>query len=76
MTINVIQYKDNNNVCIIDSEEKRIKALQKTPINDVWGIGCQHTKMLEYHGMKTAYDLTQKSRSWIRCKMAVIGERN
>lgn len=69
------KYKAYNNVCIIDSEEKRIKALQKTPIGDVWGIGRRHTKMLEYHGVKTAYDLTQKTRSWVRCKMTVIGER-
>lgn len=69
------KYKTYNNVCIIDSEEKRIKALQKTPISDVWGIGRLHTKMLEYHGVKTAYDLTQKTRSWVRGKMTVIGER-
>lgn len=69
------KYKAYHNVCIIDSEEKRIKALQKTPISDVWGIGRRHTKMLEYYGLNTAYDLTQKSRSWVRSKMTVIGER-
>ena len=69
------KYKAYHNVCIIDSEEKRIKALQKTPISDVWGIGRRHTKMLEYYGINTAYDLTQKSRSWVRSKMTVIGER-
>ena len=69
------RYKGYNQVCIIDSEEKRIKALQMTEIGDVWGIGYNHTKMLEYNSIKTAYDLTQKSRSWIRRKMSVIGER-
>ncbi len=69
------KYKAYNNVCVIDSEEKRVKALQKTDIGDVWGIGHRHAKMLEYHGVKTAYDLTQKSRSWVRSKMTVIGER-
>ncbi len=69
------KYKAYNHVCVIDNEEKRVKALQKTDIGDVWGIGYRHTKMLEYHGVKTAYDLTQKSRSWVRSKMTVIGER-
>ncbi len=44
-------------------------------IGDVCGIGRWHIKMLEYHGVKTAYDLTQKTRSWVRGKMTVIGER-
>lgn len=69
------KYKGYKQVCIIDNEEKRIKALQKTTIGEVWGIGRRHRKMLEYHGIKSAYDFTQKSRSWVRSKMTVIGER-
>lgn len=69
------KYKGYNQVCIIDSEEKRIKALQLTSIDDVWGIGYRFNKMLAYDGIKTAYDFTQKSRSWVRRKMSVIGER-
>lgn len=69
------KYRGYQNVCLIDTEEKRIKALQKTEIGDVWGIGRRHKNMLLYHGVKTAYDLTLKSRSWIRNKMTVIGER-
>ena len=69
------KYPAYNRVCIIDSEEKRIKALQKTLVKDIWGIGRQTTKMLEYHSVNTAYDLTQKSRSWVRNKMTVVGER-
>ena len=69
------KYKAYNNVCIIDNEVKRVKALQKTTIGEVWGIGRRHRKMLEDHGIQTAYDFTQKSRSWVRNKMTVIGER-
>ena len=36
------KYVAYNNVCFIDTEEKRIKALQKLEIGDVWGIGRQH----------------------------------
>ena len=69
------RYPAYNKVCIMDSDEKRIKALQKTPVGYIWGIGRQTTKTLEYYGIKTAYDLTQKSRSWVRSKMTVVGER-
>lgn len=69
------RYPAYNRVCIIDSEEKRIKALKKTPVGFVWGIGRQTRKTMEYYGIETAYDLTQKSRSWVRSKMTVVGER-
>lgn len=69
------KYKAYRGVCIMDSNEKRIKALQLTQIDDVWGIGRRLCKKLEYHGIKTAYDFTQKSRSWVRSKMTVVGER-
>jgi len=69
------KYPKYERVCLIDNEEKRIKALQLTPVGDVWGVGRKHKKMLEYHSIKTAYDLTQKSRSWVRKNMTVVGER-
>lgn len=69
------KYKGYGRVCIIDSDEKRVKALQMTEIRNVWGIGRNHATALGYHSIKTAYDLSLKSRSWVRRKMSVIGER-
>lgn len=69
------KYKGYKNSCIIDSDAKRIAALQYTPIDDVWGIGRRYAKQLLYHDIKTAYDFTLKSRSWVRNKMTVVGER-
>ena len=46
-----------------------------TDVGDVWGIGRRFCRMLEYQGVKTAYDLSQKSRSWVRSKMTVMGEK-
>ena len=63
------------NVCVIDSEEKRIKALQKTEIGDVWGIGRRHTKRLNAMDIKTAYEFTQLPRAWVRKNMTVVGEK-
>ena len=42
--------------CLIDSDEKRVKALKLFPIEDVWGIGRRYAAKLESLGMKTAYD--------------------
>lgn len=69
------KYKKYEGVCIIDTEEKRIKALQKTEIGDVWGIGHRTEKKLKLQGVNTAYDFTQMHRSWVRKYMAVVGER-
>ena len=60
------KYKGYKDVCLIDTEDKRIKALQQTPVGEVWGIGRRSQKKLSYYGILTAYDFTQKSRSWVR----------
>lgn len=69
------KYKGYNGVCLIDTEEKRIKALKQFEIGDVWGIGRRYQKKLEYHGIKSAFDFTQKSESWVRNMMTVVGVR-
>jgi DNA polymerase V len=53
------RYKGYQGVCLIDSNEKREKALKLFPVEDVWGIGRKHAKKLAYHGIHTAWDLTQ-----------------
>lgn len=62
-------------VYIIDSEEKRIKALKWLKIEDVWGIGRQHAKRLQKQQVFTAYDFTQLPDDWIRRNLAVVGLR-
>lgn len=69
------KYKLYSNVCVIDTDEKRIIALQKTDIGDVWGIGRQNAKKLNVHGVKTAYDFTQLPQSLVRKLLTVVGER-
>lgn len=61
--------------CIIDSEEKRIKALQLTEISDVWGIGRRRARLLSKYNVKTAFDFTQLPVGWVRQKMTVTGEQ-
>lgn len=69
------KYAGYKNVCLIDTEEKRIKALQKTEIGDVWGIGRRHTKRLTAMNINTAYDFIQMPRAWVRKYMTVVGEK-
>ena len=69
------KYKGYESVCFIDTEEKREKALKLFDVADVWGIGHRSVAKLNYHGIKTAWDLTQKSESWIRKELTVTGVR-
>lgn len=62
-------------VYVIDSEEKRIKALKWTKIADVWGIGRKHAKRLELKNVTTAYDFIQLSDDWVKKEMSVVGLR-
>jgi len=54
------QYPAYNGVCIIDTDEKRQKALQGFAIEDVWGIGRQAQKKLLPTGVVTAWDFSQR----------------
>ena len=69
------KYPGYEGVAIINTDAKRIKALQLTYIGDVWGIGRRHTERLLSMGVKTAYDFTLLNRSWVRKHMTVVGER-
>lgn len=69
------KYKAYKGVCIIDSDEKREKALKLTKVGDVWGIGRQFSKKLDEYGVQTAWDFTQKTQSWVKQNMGVVGER-
>lgn len=62
-------------VYVIDTEEKRIKALKWTKIEDVWGIGRKHAKRLQLKNIINAYQFTQLSDDWVRKEMSVVGLR-
>lgn len=64
-----------NSVYVIDDEGKRIKALKWTKIEDVWGIGRQHTKRLNSIGIKNAYQFTELHDEWVRKNMTIQGLR-
>ncbi len=62
-------------VYIIDTEEKRIKALKWTKIEDVWGIGRKHAKRLQNSKVTNAFQFTQLTDEWVRREMSVVGLR-
>ena len=65
-----------NGVYVIDTDEKRIKALKWTKIEDVWGIGYRLTKKMQGQRILTAYDFTlPHNESFIKREMGIVGMR-
>lgn len=60
------KYKGYQGCCIIDTDERRHKALTLFPIEDVWGIGRQTARRLDYMGIHTAAQFADKKESWVR----------
>ena len=60
------KYQGYRHCCMIDTDEKRIKALKLYTIDEVWGIGRRYAARLEALGVKTAYDFAEHNQSWVR----------
>lgn len=60
---------------IYGKENERNEHLKQIDVSDVWGVGRQYTKLLYGHNIRTAYDLANANKSWIRRKMTVVGLR-
>ena len=69
------KYPGYGSVCLIDSDAKRIKALDSCPIGKVWGIGRHLLVKMEYYGIKTAGDFVRRPESWVRRNFTVTGVR-
>jgi DNA polymerase V len=48
-------------------------ALERTPVEKVWGIGPAYAKLLRLAGIRTALALRDADTRWIRRKMTVVG---
>ena len=60
------KYQGYHHCCMIDTDEKRIKALKLYPIDEVWGIGRRYAAKLEALGVKTAYDFAEHNQTWVK----------
>ena len=60
------KYQGYRHCCMIDTDEKRIKALKLYPIEEVWGIGRRYATKLNALGVKTAYDFATHHGDWVR----------
>ena len=69
--------ESTNCVVVLDTNEKISKALQDTPIGEVWGVGRQYAqKLIDMNAVFTAFDLSKKTEEWAHKNLGgVIGVR-
>ena len=59
------KYKGYKGVCMIDTEAKRLKALELTPIGDVWGVGRRLAPKMQQMAVVTALDFVNRPKDWV-----------
>ncbi len=59
------KHKGYMGVCMMETDEKRLKALALTPIDDVWGIGRKLAPKMVERGVRTALDFVDRPREWV-----------
>ena len=69
------QYPGYHGVAVIDTEERRTKALRLLEVGDVWGIGRRMRQRLTEMRITTAWDFTQRRADWIQRQFSVTGLR-
>ncbi len=62
-------------VYVIDTDEKRKKALKWLKVEDVWGIGRRFSKRLQAKKVFTAFEFITLSDAYVRSEMSVVGLR-
>lgn len=67
------KYQGYRSVCMIDTEEKRRKALALFDLADVWGIGRHTLEKLNYYGISTPLEFADKSESWVKTHLTKPG---
>lgn len=69
------RYKGYGGYCAIDDDVKRLKALELSKIEDVWGVGRRYSAFLKRQGIVTAADFTRQSAACIKHYMKLPGLR-
>lgn len=60
------KYPGYRSVCMIDTNEKRRKALSMTELQDIWGIGRQTYAKLMSLGISSPLQFADKDIHWVR----------
>lgn len=69
------KYPALNNSCVMTERKDIDKVLKNFPIEDIWGIGRQYSKLLKRNNIITAWDFIQCNPDWVKSRMSIVGVR-
>nr|WP_298001451.1 Y-family DNA polymerase [uncultured Flavobacterium sp.] len=69
------KFPELEGIYLMDTDEKRIKALKWLNIEDVWGIGRRMSKRLKAAGINKAIQFTELSDQYVRNEYSIVGLR-
>jgi DNA polymerase V len=65
-----------NCIMVLDSPESIAEALQRTAVEDIWGIGRQYAEKLRKYNINTAFDLRSMPAAWVQKNLGgIVGQR-
>lgn len=62
-------------VCILSSDADIRAALERTAVEDIWGIGRQWSARLKLRGIYTAADFAAAPAAWVQKHLHIVGAR-
>ncbi len=62
-------------VCVLRSNAEIQAALERTKVEDIWGIGRQWSKLLQAKRIESAADLAAAPAAWVRKHLHIVGAK-
>ena len=59
------KYSGYRHCCLIDTDEKRIKALKLYPVDEVWGIGRRYAAKLNSMGIHNSFEFASMTKEQV-----------
>lgn len=69
------RYPAYRGCCVIDTPEKREKALALTQLGDIWGIGRRTSRSMAQYGITTALDMARLPEAAVATLLNINGHR-
>jgi DNA polymerase V len=72
---NKLAKKEKKGVLCLHHSAEIQNALEATSVADIWGIGRQYARFLHQENIQTAWELSQKTDSWVKKHLHIVGLR-
>jgi DNA polymerase V len=67
--------KKHNGIMVLETQEQIADALRDYPVEDLWGVGRQHSHKLIRGGIETAAQFRALPIDWVQTNMTIVGVR-